>query len=285
MQNAKLPALVGSKKGVDNVSRYDSLLEFVNHADSLPVSDRASSRGGAWDNGQSFNKAIEYGRTGDKSLVAASDDFMSKMENMVDMQSSKHTIVRSIAGGSVNVGAYLAGSPQCMRIRKRTKSQSAPLTIAVEITSSGGIDASHLIKRGNAVLALARLLSLSRPISLWITAASQPSCSGRSASSAIAVRLDSAPLDLGRAAHVLCAPAFSRSCMYAAIGWQDTRNADAFLAWPYDDVDAYRKVGVAYWQRIIGTDELLWLAPPYYNDKSITDPVGFVKEMLEKYGQ
>lgn len=158
----------------------------------------------------STDHAHRTARAGDLALVAPSDRLLSALETVSPITSAWETI-DDVAGAVPNVPAYLAGTPLTMRRRRRTVREAAPLAVYVDLTSSAGIDAETLMRRGAAILALVRVLSARRPVELWAGASLdwqlKQAC-------AVFFRLDTAPLDLARAAHLLTHPSVPRGMCY-----------------------------------------------------------------------
>lgn len=281
-----LPAFnAGSERNyitVTDVPGFAAALDAVR--DSAMVRDIHHGR--EWDGGVTYAEMIDKARDGDLSGVAASDAFLSKLEDISPV-SRRWATVAAVAGGAPNVGAYLAGSPMAMRRRTRLATDAAPLTILVDTSSSGGISAAQLIKRGAAVLALVRLLSSLRPVTLYAVCGCQP---GRK-TSGVAVKIDTTPLDLARAAFMLGHPASSRHGMYT-LAYLATRNGDAggdrsMIRWPHSNVDTYRANGVAFFARAIpGVDpaQTLFMPPVFAHDKAIDNPEKWLRDHLNKYG-
>lgn len=147
---------------------------------------------------------------GDVARVAASDALLDRMENAVGFEARRWRTVDCVAGGSPNVPAFLAGSPMSMRRRVRTMDTAAPLTIAVEMTVSANAKPAEIARRGAAALALARIAAAARPVTLWAFYGAQ----NYGQNAAFAVRIETAPLDLARAAWLLCSP---EACRRAAL--------------------------------------------------------------------
>lgn len=283
---SKLPTLKGA--GKDLVITFDSLSEFVDYAQAAPAPQhiREKTSGRSWDGGQSYDDAAKLARAGDISRVAASDAFMNRLEDIIGFERQTFRTVDAVSGGVPNIPALIANQPLAMRRRQRVISEQAPLNVVVDLVSSGGIDASKLEKRGAAVLALVRLLSAVRPVNLYAVTAAKPWDQNRYASAGFAVRLDTAPLDIARAAHVFGSPAFARNLIYRLTSYEAHGNWDIDgLSWPFDDVNFYRANGAHYWERALGAGECLFMAPPYLNDMAIDDPERFIKEKIAEYGQ
>jgi len=280
----ELPALNGTGGKKDKSVIFDSLAEFADYACALRVDNKDRTRGRDWDSGQSYNDATRLCRTGDLNKVAPSDAFMRKFEDIIGFESRQFRVVNDVAGGVPNIGAYLAGNPINMRRRARVMSEQAPLNVVVDLVSSGGITAKDLERRGAAVLALVRLLSAVRPVNLYAVACGLPHGVHGYTSVGFAVRIDTAPLDLARAAHVLGSPAVPRNVMYRAMDVEAGMPHESSTHWAFNDVNYYREHGAEYWQRVLGTEECLFLAPPYVTDEAISDPEKFIRDKLAKYG-
>jgi len=283
MAHVDFPSLKGA--GKDRVEIFEEMSAYLARFDTVPAlaNQKSTGAGNDWSGGESMTRVLEKCQSGDLSRVAASDKLMTALEDKFAFRSTAFRTVDAMSGGVPNVSAYLAGSPVNMRRRQRMEVQETPLTVVVDMTSSGGIGSRDLEKRGAAVLALVRLLAAKRPIVVYIACAGKPSNSGGFNSSAVAVRMDTAPLDLARAAHWLGHTGVARLTGYHFICAQTTGQYTS-IAWPFDDVDLYRKCGVEYWQRALGADELLFLPPVFVEDESIQKPEKWLADMLKKYG-
>lgn len=151
--------------------------------------------------GADWKTTVKRAAVGNQKLVSKSDKFLSHFEDMVSMPTSAWGTVNAVAGGAPNVGAFLAGSPVNMRRRVRTTAEVAPIGIMFNGFFSAGVNHETIARRGAAAMALVRLLSASRPVTLyWFVAARD----GKG--SVITVPLDTAPLDLARASWMLQSP-------------------------------------------------------------------------------
>lgn len=171
--------------------------------------------------GASKAVTLDRARAGDSARVALSDAMMARLEDAVGFDARRWRAVDCVAGGAPNVSAYLAGSPMAMRRRVRTMDAAAPLTIAVEMTISAAADAATIARRGAAALALARIAAGSRPVTLWGIYGAK---SGDD-HAAYAVRIETAPLDVARAAWLLCSPESARRAAFgicaSLANWND----------------------------------------------------------------
>ena len=271
----------GNRKDV--VTLFDSVGEF---ADAVQADGSgAERRGGGWAGNDDLDTTIRKCRTGDLARAASSDEYMSKLENKFVFESSAFRNVDALTGGVPNVGAFLAGNPMNMRQRRRVQTEAAPLNIVIDVVSSGGIESRDLERRGAALLALVRLLSAQRPVNLWVAASALPySATSTHTASAVAFRVDTAPLDLARAAHVLCSTGVARQMAYGFVSHQ-VGAPNGELHWPYDDHEFSRQRGAEFWQRAFGMEEMLFIAPPFVKDEMIQQPEKWLTDMLAKYGR
>lgn len=152
---------------------------------------------------------------GNERLTAPCDRLLSRMET-VDFATSRFATVSAVAGGAPCVPAYLAGSPMAMRRRVRVADDLAPLAVLVDMGVSASVKHGTIQRRGAAALALVRLLAATRPVSLWVICGQCTDKHDAARDAAFAVRLDTAPLDVARAAWLLAAPEAFRRAGFAA---------------------------------------------------------------------
>lgn len=162
---------------------------------------------------------------GSAKATAACDRLLGQMES-VGFATSRFATVAAVAGGAPCVPAYLAGNPLAMRRRVRISDEAAPLAVVVDIGVSASVKAATIERRGAAALALVRLLAATRPVTLWAVTGQQVSrYSDHATDAAFGVQIETAPLDVARAAWLLASPdAFRRAAFSAcqAIGGHPT---------------------------------------------------------------
>jgi hypothetical protein len=229
-----------------------------------------------WTGNKSYSTALDQVRNGDLSGVAASEALLDKLETEQYVSPVWRQRL-DVVGGSPCVPAYLSGHPMNMRRRERVMAEQGPLTIIVSMTLSGGIDTDAMRKRGATLLALVRLLSANRPVEVWTAI-----CLGGSRHGThVLTRLDTAPLDLARAAHMLTCPAVTRGLGYG-ICQSVLREGGS---WPHDDFDKYQKTARELYSGVIGTDsDVLYVGAAHLNDPTVKQPVKWLKETLAQYG-
>ena len=254
---------------------------FADRADKVPPSfSTRQSCGGAWTGGMSYNKAVTFARSGDLSGVPASDAYLAKFETLAPMRSAWERRT-DVIGTTLDMGAYMADRPLHMRRRVRTTAETAPLTVAVDLVSSGNIDSKMLVKRGALILALVRALSVTRPVELWVGGSATPA--SMKGAWHVWLKLDTAPLDLARAAHVMTSTAVSRGMIYATIE-HEAGSSGGSLHWPYRDHSWSRANMRPVLSRAFGQADMLTIAAPHSGDELIDKPEQWFERMLAEYG-
>ena len=288
MNTQKIKNIPGLGK-LAQLHKFTSAGEFANTALAMPEHHKAHDT--AWTGGQGTTECARMINTGDLSSVPASDKLLDKFSKLLDFGSHAFQTIDAVCGGLPNVPAYLAGSPLAMRQRVRRESAMAPMTVVVECVSSGSISGADIHKRGIAVLALVRALAGRRPVTLWLAASMKPSGAksetGEKLSSVcLAVPIDTAPLDLARAAHMLSHTGVSRAVAYR-LGSHLTSGCHSTIHWPDDRYSEYKKHCAAAWCALLGTDpaDTLVLPPVHSTDPCIKEPVQWLADQVTKYGK
>lgn len=203
--------------------------------------------------GASAALTLRRARHGDAQRVPLCDAMLARMEDAVGFQSTRTRTLDAVAGGAPNVAAFLAGSPLAMRRRVRVLDDAAPLTVALEMGVSQSVSAATLARRGAAALAFARIAAATRPVALWVYFAARDS-GDRAA--AMAVRLETAPLDVARAAWLTCAPEALRRAGFGVLemlgGWQEAGT----VRW-MGSFDEHRAIAPELVRQITGADDFV----------------------------
>lgn len=140
-------------------------------------------------------------QSGDMECAAMSDKMLSDIEKKIQFPSTRNVIVDDVVGAFPNVPAYLAGTPLTMRRRVRQETEATPIAVFVNLMASAYVSSNALMTRGAAALAFVRAIAGVRPVELFVGAI-QGFADAYSEDDARAVfyRIDTAPLDLARAA-------------------------------------------------------------------------------------
>jgi hypothetical protein len=266
--------MLTTDKGKVEFRLFDTMSEFAAAMDPSKSHDwleASSFRGGI-----TGPQAVEFAKSGNEALAAESDAYLSKLESLTAFESSVFRNLPAVAGGVANVPAYLAGQPMAMRQRRRVIEETAPIDILVNAGASWVVEPDHLVRRGSALLALVRLMSIVRPVRLFVFAGH----SERGVNTMTVVRIETAPLDLARAAFALTSPAMlrrllqNRSCQ--AIG---IRN-DSFEGVPlFRNADGRADVAA----QITGSTDYIFCKRANEDDdfRSETSTLDWLKENLK----
>lgn len=208
----------------DNDFHFDSLSELAHEAQLAPGSDIMDFRndsdyscGGNWAGNTQWLDLIAKCQTGDTSLVASAEALMARLECSI------HTTEREwhsdVVGWFPSVPAYLAGQPNDMRRLVHTPSDTSPVTIWADSTTSAGISATDMMNRGVAILALVLKLQEYRPVDLV-------QCCMYS-DKLLTVAHQTRPLTLATVAYALTNVGFTRRILYHTIQPRDSGTVNA----------------------------------------------------------
>ena len=268
---------------IGDAAQTARLFENVN-----PQRDSRKERANSWSGNQTFEESLARFKDGDAALVPASDAYLEKLTNR-PLVSRRWQIVPSVAGGAPNVPAMLAGHPLAMNRRQRIASDQAPLAIIVDVASSAGISAANLEKRGAAILALVRMLSASRAVSLYVgvsVACGHLKGARGYDTTHVFTRCDTAPLDLARMAHILGQASTARRLYYgAAYEAENAPNDAGNLYWPYRaGPKAIREHAHAILSRAIpDACESLYIGAAHIDDAAIQNPEQWLDDMMTRH--
>lgn len=212
----------GKRWGNVPAARFDDPAALADMLAGCTAGNWTERDGDSWV-GATAAQTLARARGGDPARVALCDAMLARMEDAVGFQSRRWRAVDDVVGGVPNVPAYLAGAPLTMRRRVRVMDDAAPLTVALEMGVSQSVSATTLARRGAAALAFARIAAATRPVELWAYFAARD---GGDKAACMAVRLDTAPLDVARAAWLTCAPEALRRAAFAVLetvgGWTES---------------------------------------------------------------
>lgn len=256
-------------------AKFDSQREARETCKPLCKDDGFNAWRSSWV-GISRDKCFSAFENGDLTTVPESDKMLAKLEDKFDFPTSRYRVFDDVAGGVPNIPAVLACQPMNMRVRRRTADDAAPLTICIDLTSSANIPADYLVKRGTAILALARILAALRPVTIWLGAGLSD---GRNADGSSAwFQLESSPLDLARAAFQITSGGVPRGMLYTYLH-------SAFGCgggWPLHSVERWRKMAPKFLSQWF-EGEILFV-PPVFDTDDFKKPDVWLEGMLKKYG-
>jgi hypothetical protein len=268
--------------GCQDVILATDLPGFADRCDQ--VDPRWHEYGGSysWCGSKAWSLSTSQVRSGDMTGVAPSDKLMTAIE-IDDLVTQSWTETLDVVGGTPCVPAFLAGHPLTMRRMERVADERGPLCVFATMTVSAGVSLDTMRKRGAAVLALVRALSAMRPVQLFACVA----IGERGWGSHVLIRIDTAPLDIARAAHVLTCPSVTRNLGYGVCSDQAFKLIDKtwYSGWAYSNPEAYRKTSRDNYISVVcpGAESLL-IPGAHIKDPCVNDPVTWLKTMISQYG-
>lgn len=225
--------------------------------------------------GSSYSEFERAVTVGDNSLVKESDDFLKQIEDQVPISRGWKNI-DDVVGAVPNIPAYLAGHPQCMRRRQRTMKENAPLVIYMDLTTSAMISARDVRKRGVTLLALVRQLVEHRSVELWVGASLGRYGGG---SGTVTWRIDTAPLDLARAAFYISATVMARGFGYSICN----KVLETSGTWPFNNFELHKQTAKERLGAVFPGQEILYVPPIIGFDELVSKPVEWIKRTMAQY--
>lgn len=260
-----------------HVHLFDGPTELADYAAGLLASGKAKNRSASshdWNDSKTSREAIATFKAGDLSGVAKSDALLSRFESQT-IATHKPLWQDSFAGAFPNVGAAILGKPMAMRRRVRGENEGAPIAIVVDIGAASHIERDMIERRGAAILALLRILSHHRPVELWAGAILDADESKNA--SAHFCRLDTAPLDLARAAHILTSPAAIRGTLWACADAHGFEATTPYGAGQAHSAHTAELLGPAFQ----GAADTIFLGRiNHHEDESIASPETWIERKL-----
>lgn len=233
----------------------------------------------SWHGGMTRPEACRSLESGHAPSAKASDEFLKAVEDLLPVPTSRHTIVADVVGAFPNVPAFLAGQPMNMRRKAPRESEAAPIAIICDTTSSAGIPAENMAKRGAAMVALARALAGRRPVELYASTGLDADMTRNAIWQFW--RIETQPMDLSRAAFLLGHPSATRVLQYHVAN----RDYGYRGTWPYGGnairEDKYKSIVMAALPHL--TDCIV-VPAVMVNDAAINEPVEWIKHMVALYG-
>jgi hypothetical protein len=273
----KLPAVNAVRKQQPTATNTYAICDSIGDYATLTNGHCRQRSGDSWLGGMGGEQSTKCLREGDMAGAALADDYLTKVESLVAFETHTWRVIHDVTGGVPNVPAYLAGHPLNMRRRQRQVNEQGPLAVVVDLTSSAGVNASDVRKRGCAILALVRALTGLRPVELWAVVG----LGEHGSACEILTRIDTTPLDLARAAHMLTHPSVSRGLGYGYLHHVHASGG----GWNFGDIDLQRQTARESLMRVMHPSaDVLYIAPIFVKDRAISDPVAWLKDMLAKHG-
>lgn len=233
----------------------------------------------SWYGGETTAQTLALSLSGDTKLVAEAEALLTKLDLVIETPRKQWE--RAPAGVFAVVPEVLAGLPTPMRRQVTTYEDVAPISVYVSTSSSAGIGASVLRKRGTVILALVMALSRVRPVSLHALAF-MDGYKDHSGETILTAQINTSPLDLATACYTLTSAGFARRMTYdLATALNDFRGG-----WP----KAYGYGNRAntyydYLKGIMGTDptKTLIVGAAELHDKLLTKPLEWIQDQITRF--
>jgi len=229
----------------------------------------------------SMKEAAHAARNGHLPSVEASDAFLKEVEQFIRVPSARHTIVDDVVGAVPNIPAYLAGQPLTMRRKQKMENEGAPIALVCNGSSSIGISANALQKRGAAVMALARALSSVRLVELYLCG-THAADNGRNCFVQF-WQIETAPMDLARAAFMLTHPVVTRGIQFARV-YEEGYGFNG--KWPYSNPAPLSTANMEEKVRLAlpHITDTICIPAITIQDQTASDPIAWLKEKLLIFG-
>ena len=259
------------------IKSFDSIRELVLEAKKLGIECHDFPSSNSWFNGESTKQTLDFALNGNDSLVSKAQELIDSLDT--EIETLRREWIPGVAGSYPVVADFCRGLPTSMRRRVELPNDSAPIHILVSTTSSAGIDAKYLQKRGTVILALVLALSAIRPVSLHVFAMLDGSADSTGEIITLA-KINTTPLDLATACYCLTSSGFDRRIFhYTSKIWANYRGG-----WPRDyntNQDKYikdlpKKLG-------FNDSDTLLIKPAYIGDKMLINPINWINEQIQRF--
>jgi hypothetical protein len=252
--------------------RFSSPLDFVHACQDAKVEFGSSG----WRSDLSSEQALALTVHGDESRVVAAQALIDQFSSDVDLGQVYPTWSPDMVGSYPIVPNVLAGVPETMMRRVMETSERAPITIWVCVTSSGGVQALDMERRGIAIMALAMALSQTRAVNIRIFSG----LGGHNYSGNHLVSVDLLqPLSLSQAAFMLSSQAFARGLTYKFLN----NATGSGGTWPESVGHGPYQDRCQQWRKLLPIEPLDIVFPHIFmRDPDITDSIGYCKSIFEK---
>jgi len=202
--------------------------------------------------------------------VARITPLIDRYLSMVDIPTVGRQRVMDVCGGCPQVPAYLLGEPEHFATVRAVESESGPIRVVYDPTSSASVDAESLLKRGAAAAAFVLALSATRPVELWVT-------SSIDGSSVPMIRLGTSPFVTSEVAFAVGHVAFARQLIY---GWG--RVHTGYPGW-WADWMSHGDPDVALRRAVEAQPDDVVLGPATQGSPSVKDPDGWLQDTVRRF--
>lgn len=267
-------------KAKTNFTVFDQPESYVEYLNRAPNCDAKHDRSRDF-YGMDWDKAINTLTNGSATYLDRAQALIDKMADQNVFASHQPQIESGMVGFMANVPAALAGQPYDMWniVSSEEQSITTPINVYVETLVSAGISQDELIARGVCVLAFVLAMNNIRPVELYTICIGKPA-GGKTGG--IVCRVPSKPLDLQRAAFMLCDPAYYRRLAFAAM-W-DHGKSESHLQWPWNNAPTDAGHEDMYRELLDMNQDDVFVPGGYLFDELMKrDPIQWVKNKIAEH--
>ena len=255
------------------IKRYDSTAAL--RADYIARKCHRGSTDRSWYGNETESNTLDFALTGDTRLVPQAEKVLDQLNRTIE--TPRKIWEPAMVGAYYAVPDVIAGRPMSMRQQGTTQDEVSPITILVITTSSAGIEAKTLERRGTIILALVMALSRVRPVTLQ-----QLCCvDGKDGETVITSEINTHPLDLATACYVLTSAGFARRLTYGL-----AESLNHFRGgWPrgFSFSDPTRYYQGLLPRLVPDTSRCLLIEAARLNDQLLTEPTLWLNKQIEKF--
>lgn len=256
------------------IIRYDSTAAL--RADYIAKRAKGSTEDRSWYGNESEADTLRLAEVGDTRLVPKAGALLSSLETVIE--TPRKVWERSPAGAFCSVPDAIVGLPLSMRRQASVQDDVAPITILAITTSSAGIDADVLARRGTTILALVIALSRIRPVSLYQICAVHGKQDGETI---ITSEINTHPLDLASACYVLTSAGFARRLTYGLARVHNDFNGMWPRAFNFRDPEPYY---TALKPRLVADpSRCLIIGAAQLGDMLLNEPVKWLNNQIRRF--
>lgn len=255
---------------------FESLGAFAKECKEAGVSSKYSHGSSAsWWGGDSLSTLQDKCISGETKHVAAAEAMLDALRDEIEVPRAQWA--PSPFGAFPNVGEFLAGEIDCMRVMSSDPSQTSPVRVWYDPTSSAAISHEDLVKRGTAALALTMALSQIRPVELWTFSDLDATGNGLAL---ICSKIQTAPLMLSEACFALCNPGYARGLTY---GLAEARMGFEGM-WGFGDYCQDATARAELMRQALGASKEDIIIPGIsVKDELVKDPLAFIRREIRRH--
>lgn len=243
-----------------------------------------------WHGNISAKESFRRGTFGDDKYTRKVDEFLDTIDNNIHVEDEgDRRWHRRPVGYFPSVPDAIRNSPNSMWLKSDDFGDRSPLTIWVVTTMSGGCSNEDIAKRGAAITALLVKLQQVRPVELKLV--SLYGENQRWPNQFIIVPMPSRPIMVSQISWCLCDPGWTRHTYNL---WNPTYHGDGswhgiFQHYRFNgngEADPqYHKDMLKFLEPVGATPNDVLVPQLYLLDKCVSDPIGWVKEHLDRYSR